>query len=100
MTCRRRTISLVLAAGTLVLVAAGPSEPATASGRTPSAGTSAAGPDQSGLAAVDEYARTQLAELSLPGLAVAVVHDGQVVHLAGFGHADPNGRPVTPQNVF
>lgn len=36
-----------------------------------------------------------------PGMAVAVVKDGEVAYLRGFGHADlDTGRPVTPETVF
>jgi CubicO group peptidase (beta-lactamase class C family) len=36
----------------------------------------------------------------LPGLAVGLVHGDQIVHLRGFGIADPSGRAVTPQTPF
>jgi CubicO group peptidase (beta-lactamase class C family) len=101
MTPRTRWAALTLAVATLSLTVAGPGAgSATASGPTSPTAPSAAVPGISSFAAVDEYARTQLDDLSLPGLALAVVHDGQVVHLAGFGHADPAGRPVTPQTPF
>ncbi len=72
-------------------------ETATASGLTSPTASTPVEPGPESSAAVDEYARPQLDELSLPGLALTIVHDGQVVHVAGFGHADPTGRPVTPQ---
>ena len=36
----------------------------------------------------------------IPGAAVAVVRGGQVVHLAGYGTADAEGRTVTPDTPF
>jgi CubicO group peptidase (beta-lactamase class C family) len=36
----------------------------------------------------------------LPGLAFAIVQGNQIIHLKGFGIADPSGRPVTPQTPF
>jgi CubicO group peptidase (beta-lactamase class C family) len=49
--------------------------------------------------AVDAFLRSQMAANRIPGLAVAVVQDGQVVFLRGYGEAGP-GRPVTPQTQF
>lgn len=95
MTRGRRSVRLVLAALTFATAAGGlGASPATASDLT------TAGQGQAAFDAVDDYARTQLKDLSLPGLALAVVHDDQVVHLAGFGHADPTGRSVTPSTPF
>jgi CubicO group peptidase (beta-lactamase class C family) len=50
-------------------------------------------------AAVDSYLREQIAARRLPGLAVAVVADGRVVVLRGYGSA-ARGRPVTPRTQF
>lgn len=36
----------------------------------------------------------------IPGAAVAVVRGGEVVHLAGYGRADPTGRIVDPDTPF
>jgi CubicO group peptidase (beta-lactamase class C family) len=33
----------------------------------------------------------------IPGVALAIVHGDQIVHMQGFGVADSSGRPVTPQ---
>jgi CubicO group peptidase (beta-lactamase class C family) len=51
-------------------------------------------------AAIDAYVETQMQGLRIPGLALAIVHGDQIVHLKGFGAADPSGRPVTPQTPF
>ncbi|MFW5418139.1 beta-lactamase family protein [Nocardiopsis sp. CNT-189] len=45
-------------------------------------------------AAVDAYMEQALEDSGLPGISVAVVRDGRVVHAAGYGH-DSEGEPVT-----
>jgi hypothetical protein len=49
---------------------------------------------------VDAWVEQRMAAHATPGAAVAVVRDGRVVHLAGYGHADPDGTPVTPDTAF
>ena len=40
-------------------------------------------------------------EFHLPGLALLIVRDGQVVKAAGYGSADIERKiPVTPETVF
>lgn len=65
--------------------------PATA--RVPAA----AAPD---FAAIDAYVEAQMRALRIPGLALGIVQGEQVVHLKGFGRADHDGQPVTPQTPF
>jgi CubicO group peptidase (beta-lactamase class C family) len=51
--------------------------------------------------AVEDAARRALATSTTPGLAVALVHGGQVIWAAGYGLADPTtGRPVTAATRF
>jgi CubicO group peptidase (beta-lactamase class C family) len=51
--------------------------------------------------AVEDAARQALAASTTPGLAVALVHQGQVVWAAGYGMADPaTGQPVTASTRF
>jgi CubicO group peptidase (beta-lactamase class C family) len=89
---RRGTV--VALATMLVLLAFGATGPPTAAAASaPGAGT----PD---LAAIDRYVEAHRQATRLPGLALCIVHGDQVVHLRGFGHADPSGRPVTPQTPF
>ena len=57
----------------------------------------AGGPD---FAAIDAYIEQELKRSGLPGMALAIVKDGQVVHVRGFGRAHPNGDPVTPETPF
>jgi CubicO group peptidase (beta-lactamase class C family) len=52
------------------------------------------------VAAIDTYLTTQMQELHIPGLSLGIVQGDQIVHLKGFGIADPSGRPVTPQTPF
>ena len=69
----------------------------------PAIGSSKAGPAQQAetdFAAIDEYVTTQMNDLGIPGMALGVVQDGQIVHLQGFGTADSSGRAVTPQTPF
>jgi CubicO group peptidase (beta-lactamase class C family) len=54
----------------------------------------------SDFAAIDAYIETQMGELRIPGLALAIVEGGQIVHLKGFGVAEQDGRRVTPQAPF
>src|SRR5687768_830706 len=49
---------------------------------------------------VDSYVRTRMKELGIPGAALVIVQDDQIVHLQGFGVADGSGRSVTPQTRF
>jgi CubicO group peptidase (beta-lactamase class C family) len=55
------------------------------------------GPD---LASIDAYLEKEMREVHIPGLALGIVRNDEVVHLRGFGQADPAGRPVTPQTPF
>ncbi len=49
---------------------------------------------------IDAYISTKMEELRIPGAALVIVQDDQIVHLKGFGVADASGRPVTPQTPF
>ena len=56
--------------------------------------------DPTDFAAIDRYVEQELQATRLPGLALGIVQGDQIVHLRGFGIADPSGRPVTPQTPF
>lgn len=60
-------------------------------------GTYAAAPD---FAAIDKFVEAEMQAQRIPGLALGIVQDDQIVHLKGFGIADPTGRVVTPQTPF
>lgn len=49
---------------------------------------------------VDAYISAKMDELGIPGAALVVVERDQIVHVKGFGVADADGRPVTPQTPF
>jgi CubicO group peptidase (beta-lactamase class C family) len=51
-------------------------------------------------AAIDAYVIAQMRSMRIPGLALGIVKDNQVIYLRGYGVADPTGRPVTPQTPF
>jgi CubicO group peptidase (beta-lactamase class C family) len=55
---------------------------------------------QTDFAAIDDYVTEQMNNLGIPGMALGIVQDGQIVHLQGFGVADSSGRAVTPQTPF
>jgi CubicO group peptidase (beta-lactamase class C family) len=50
--------------------------------------------------AVDRYVQAEMQAVGIPGLALAIVHEDEIVYQKGFGIADPTGRPVTPQTPF
>lgn len=51
-------------------------------------------------AALDAYVAAQARAANIPGLAIGIVRDGEVVHAAGFGRADRAGTPVSAQTPF
>src|SRR5687767_287883 len=51
-------------------------------------------------ATIDAYIAARMKDLRIPGVAVGIVRNDQIVYLKGFGIADPSGRPVTPQTSF
>ena len=57
----------------------------------------AAAPD---FAAIDAYVESERRAMGAPGLALGIVQGDRIVHLKGFGIADPAGRAVTPQTPF
>jgi CubicO group peptidase (beta-lactamase class C family) len=64
---------------------------------TAAAGTPPGAPDAG---RVDAFVREAMEERGVPGAAVVVVHDGEILHARGYGKADAGGRPVTPQTPF
>ncbi len=64
---------------------------------SPNISVQAASPD---FAAIDAYVAAQAEAANIPGLAIGIVRDGEVVHTAGFGVAGPSGAPVTPGTPF
>ncbi len=52
------------------------------------------------IASIDAYISAQMQANHIPGMALGLVHNDQIVHLRGFGTADQSGRVVTPQTPF
>src|ERR1700678_3577509 len=53
------------------------------------------------IGAIRDLIEAERARFAVPGVAVAVVHDGKVVLCEGFGHADLEaGRPVDASTRF
>jgi CubicO group peptidase (beta-lactamase class C family) len=50
--------------------------------------------------AIDKFVEAEMQAQRIPGLALGIVQGDQIVHLKGFGVADPSGRAVTPQTPF
>ena len=63
--------------------------------RSPSALTS--DPDY---AEIDAFVRGEIADSRIPGMALAIVHDGAIVHVGGYGTTGNDGRAVTAQTPF
>lgn len=51
-------------------------------------------------AAIDDYIEEQMRRLCIPGAALAIVDNGQIVHMRGLGHARPGSAAPTPQTPF
>jgi CubicO group peptidase (beta-lactamase class C family) len=49
---------------------------------------------------INAFIQERMESLDIPGMALAVVRNGQIVHLAGYGVANEAGDPVTPQTPF
>jgi CubicO group peptidase (beta-lactamase class C family) len=63
----------------------------------PSVGRAQQAPD---IDAIDAYIENHIAEHQIPGLALAIVHNDEIVYTQGYGVASPDGTPVTPQTPF
>ncbi len=51
-------------------------------------------------AASDRYVEGEMRAARIPGAAIGIVKDGQILYVKGYGVADPAGRAVTPQTPF
>ncbi len=49
---------------------------------------------------IDAYIQSRMQAASIPGLALGIVQDNQIIYLKGYGIADTDGRAVTPQTPF
>jgi CubicO group peptidase (beta-lactamase class C family) len=50
--------------------------------------------------AIDRYVESEMRAARIPGAAIGIVKDGQILYVKGYGVADPTGRAVTPQTPF
>lgn len=64
-----------------------------------SASLFAANPAELDTEAVDAYIKKEMRANRIPGLALGIVKDGEIVYMQGYGNADRN-RLVTPQTPF
>jgi len=51
-------------------------------------------------AAIDTYIENHMAEHQIPGLALSIVHNDEIVYSQGYGTGDSEGTPVTPGTPF
>lgn len=50
---------------------------------------------------VDDYIRSEMQKTNIPGLSIAVIRDGKIVKLAGYGWANLETRsPATPDSIY
>jgi len=50
---------------------------------------------------VDDVITAQMKDRQIPGMAIAVIHDGKIVREQGFGYRDEQQKePVTPATLF
>lgn len=77
----------------LILIAsiAGSRHPTTASAMTYSAAMATE---------IDQFVTGRMDESRIPGVALTVIRDGEIVHSRGYGETSDDGRSVTPQTPF
>lgn len=51
-------------------------------------------------ARIDAFLKERMERLNIPGAALAIVRDGEIVYLKGYGTANAQGDPVTPQTPY
>ena len=52
------------------------------------------------IAAIDAYIINHMEENQIPGLALSIVHNDEIVYTQGYGVAGPDETPITPQTPF
>jgi CubicO group peptidase (beta-lactamase class C family) len=94
----RRLINASIALGILT-AALSPVLPAQQA--RPAAGAQAVAPPDARFNGFDEYVRSIMEEFHVPGLAVAAVHNGEIVLMKGYGHRNVAERlPMTPRTLL
>src|SRR5918994_1501635 len=94
---RHRKITIVPLLAALVLGGAFLASRPGASDATAAGGAPTAAPD---FAAIDNFVEAEMDAQRIPGLALGIVEDDRIVHMRGFGEAEPSGRAVSPQTPF
>ncbi|MGH9730139.1 MAG: serine hydrolase domain-containing protein, partial [Candidatus Acidiferrales bacterium] len=65
------------------------------------AATAVGAQDSAGWASLDQYINSSMKDWKVPGASVAIVRDGSVVYMKGFGVRDIHTKqPVTPDTLF
>lgn len=49
---------------------------------------------------IDNYVKQAMKDYDIPGMAVGIVKDNEILYVKGYGVADDEGRAVTPQTPF
>ncbi|SIN59590.1 CubicO group peptidase, beta-lactamase class C family [Parasphingorhabdus marina DSM 22363] len=52
------------------------------------------------IAEIDSFVEQRMADLAVPGVAIALIADGEIVHARGFGVTHAEGEPVTENTAF
>lgn len=52
------------------------------------------------IAEIDRFVEQRMEEIAIPGVAIALISEGEIVHTKGFGVSGPDGAPVTPDSIF
>jgi CubicO group peptidase (beta-lactamase class C family) len=94
---RHRKIIIVVLLAAFVLAGAFLASRPGASDATAAEGVPTGAPD---LAAIDKFVEAEMDAQRIPGLALGIVEGDRIVHLRGFGKADPSGRAVSAHTPF
>ena len=54
-------------------------------------------PQTADFQAIDAYVASQMEAMHIPGVALGIVRDDEIVHVRGFGVANAGGQPMTGQ---
>lgn len=49
---------------------------------------------------IDQFVNSAMNELNIPGASLAIVKEGRIVYMEGYGISGPDSSPVTPQTPF
>lgn len=66
-----------------------------------SAKVSTSSADQKFKAKVDEFIKAEMQKQKIPGVSVAVIRNGEIIHVKGYGYANVEHQvPVKPETIF